>query len=70
MIVAMQVSELSVDQLKALVREAVSEALSERDPDFGLSLRPEVEERLRRQLASPGPGIPLAEVARELGLTR
>jgi len=41
------------------------------DPDAGLTLRPEIEARLRQQLQDPeleGKSVPAAEVARRLGL--
>ena len=44
------VAEMTASQLKALVQSAVKEALREAlgDPDAGLALRPEFEERLRQ----------------------
>ena len=50
----MKVSELTVDELKTLIKEAVQEELREMlvDPDKGLDLRPEFEEKLQRSLAS------------------
>lgn len=63
------VSELSVQELKELVREAVEEVLLELvvpDPDSGLDLRPEAAERLResRKAARSGDLRPLSEVKR------
>ena len=59
----MKVKELSVEQLKALIQEAVEEKLQEilGDPDQGLELKEDVKERLRRSLAaveSGDEGIP------------
>jgi hypothetical protein len=65
--------DLTIDEFKAVVGEVIEEKLREllADPDAGLSLRPEIEARLREQLQNPqldGESIPAAEVARRLGL--
>ena len=67
------VNELSIDELKALIEEVVEEKLQEilRDPDEGLSLRPEVEERLVKSLNQPKESrrtVSAQEVACDLGL--
>ena len=67
------VKDLTIDEFKAVVGEVVEEKLREllADPDAGLSLRPEIEARLREQLQNPqlnGESISAAEVARRLGL--
>jgi hypothetical protein len=67
------VNELTIDDLKALIEEVVEEKLQEmlRDPDEGLSLRPEVEERLVKSLNQPKESrrtVSAQEVARDLGL--
>ena len=67
------VKDLTIDEFKAVVGEVVEEKLRELlpDPDAGLSLRPEVEARLEEQVQNPqidGESIPVAEVARRLGL--
>lgn len=69
----MKVKDLSSEELKALIREAVEEALFELlgDPDQGLELREEVKERLKRSLEriqQGGRGIPAEEVAKRAGL--
>lgn len=66
----MRVKDLSKEELKILIREAVEEALFELlgDPDQGLELRPEIEERLRRSLEHLEQGIPAEEAAKRLGL--
>ena len=69
----MKVKELSVEQLKALIQEAVEEKLQEvlGDPDQGLELKEDIKERLRHSLAageSGGEGIPIGQVAKEVGL--
>ena len=46
------VKDLTIEEFKAVVGEVVEEKLREllADPDAGLSLRPEVQERLRKEL--------------------
>jgi len=67
------VKDLTIDEFKAVIGEVVEEKLREllTDPDAGLSLRPEIEARLRQQLQNPqldGESIPASEVARRLGV--
>jgi len=69
----MKVKELTVEQLKTLIQDAVEEKLQELigDPDRGLELREEVKDRLRASLAAMQQGekvIPIEEVARQAGL--
>jgi len=69
----MKVKELTVEQFKDLVQEAIEEKLEEivGDPDLGLELREEIKERLRSSLAARQrgeKGIPVEEVARQAGL--
>jgi len=69
----MKVKELTVEELKNLVREAVEEKLEEiiGDPDLGLELREEIKERLRDSVAARQhgeKGMPADEVARRAGL--
>ncbi len=69
----MQVADLSTDELKALIRETMTQVLAEilDDPDEGLVLRPEVEQQLlrsRQRRESGVPGVALEEVARQLGV--
>lgn len=69
----MKVKDLSKEELKALVHEAVEEALLELlgDPDQGLELREEINERLKRSLARSQQGLQgmtAAEVAEKAGL--
>ena len=68
-----KVGELTVEELKQIIQEAVGQKLSEMlgDPDEGLELRREVEDRLRRSLVAErqgAKGIPVQEVAAQLGL--
>lgn len=44
-----RVSDLTIGELKSLIRDTISEFI---DPDYGLELRPEVEEALRKSLKS------------------
>jgi hypothetical protein len=46
------VAEMTAMQLKTLIQSAVKEALQEMlgDPDIGLELRPEFEDRLRQAM--------------------
>jgi len=67
------VAELTVDQLRQIIQEAVEQKISEMlgDPDEGLELREEIKARLRRSLEaerSGAKGIPAQEVAAQLGL--
>jgi len=69
----MKVKDLSVEQLKSLVEEAVEEKLEEMlgDPDIGLELREEVKERLRNSLnamQSGEKGVTIDQVANQAGL--
>jgi len=69
----MQVQEMTIDQLKGLIRETVEEKLEEMlgDPDWGLELKDEVHERLKRSLeeAERGvPGIAVDDVVKKTGL--
>jgi len=64
----MKVKELTVEQFKDLVQEAIEEKLEEiiGDPDTGLELREDIKERLRNSLAARQrgeKGIPIEEVA-------
>ena len=49
-----KVADLALDELKGLIKEVVTQALSEvlGDPDEGLELRPEAADQLRRSLAA------------------
>jgi hypothetical protein len=69
----MKVKELTVEQFKTLIQEAIEEKLEEitDDPDLGLELREEIKERLRSSLAAMQggeKGIPIEQVARQAGL--
>ncbi len=70
----LRVSDLTVDALRALLREVVEEVVEEKlgllvDPDGDAELRPEVIESLEAYSASDRTGIDADEVFRSLGLT-
>lgn len=64
----MKVTDLTVEELKALIKEAVQQEIREilGDPDKGLDLSPEMEERLQDSLAS-SERISFEEVKKRLG---
>ncbi len=64
-----KVQELSLEELKAYIDEAVDMRLEERlgDPDVGLEVKPEVIERIRNSRRNRVT-IPAEEVAKRLGL--
>jgi len=64
-----KVQELSLEELKAYINEAVDMRLEERlgDPDVGLEVKPEVIERIRNSRRNRVT-IPAEEVAKRLGL--
>jgi len=67
------VKDLSIEELKTLIGEVVEEKFREilTDPDAGLAFRPEIRERLLRDLNEPqtaGENIPVTELARRRGL--
>jgi hypothetical protein len=67
------VKDLTIKELREVIGEVVEEKLREllQDPDAGLTLRPEVEGRLRKDLQgadSAGGNVSAAELARRRGL--
>ena len=69
----MKIKDLTVEEFKDLVQEAIEQKLQEiiGDPDAGLELRDEVKQRLRSSAAARQRGergIPMDEVARRAGL--
>lgn len=69
----MQVQEMTIDQLKGLIRETVEERLEELlgDPDSGLELQDAVRERLQRSLEETKRGvrgISIDDVVKQTGL--
>lgn len=59
-----KVGDMTVGELKTLIRNVVREAI---DPDYGLELRPDVEKELIESSQSKE-RIPVEEVAGKLGL--
>ena len=55
----MQVREMTIDQLKGLIRETVEEKLEELlgDPDWGLELKDDIRKRLERSLDETERGV-------------
>ena len=69
----MKVKEMSIDELKALIYQAVEEKLYEilGDPDQGMELKEEVKDMLRKSLAATQHGerdISTQEVTLKMGL--
>ena len=69
-----RVAEMSVDDLKTLIQETVTQTLTEflRDPDEGLELREDFEVALRRSVEtaqSGGETLSADSVAAKLGLS-
>ncbi len=69
----MRIQDLTVEELKTLVQEAVEEALLDLlgDPDAGRDLREEVQKRLLASVRRTQEGevsIPAEKAARSLGL--
>jgi hypothetical protein len=69
----MHVNDLTVDELRNLLREVVEEVVEEKlgllnDPDEGLELRQEVVESLKGYLNSDRRGDDADDVFRALGL--
>ena len=65
----MKVADLSIEELKALIKKAVEEEFRELlgDPDKGLHIHPEVQKRLQDSLASTE-RVPFVEVKKRLVL--
>ncbi len=68
-----RVTDMSVDELKFLIQETVTQAFTElfQDPDKGLALREEMKEALQLSLKAANSGeetIPAEDVASRLGL--
>ncbi|TVM03783.1 MAG: hypothetical protein CV087_03495 [Candidatus Brocadia sp. WS118] len=57
-----KVSDMTVRELKKLIKDTVLEVI---DPDYGLELRPEVEEELRESMKGKEKGISLETVIKE-----
>jgi len=66
----MKVADLTLEELRELIREVMDETFRELliDPEAGLELREEIEERLAASLTSKE-RIPLDEVKKRIGLS-
>lgn len=69
----MQIKDLTIDELKALIRATISETLQEllNDPDWGKEIKEEIKQRLSRSVKQTEAGdrsIPAEEVAKKMGL--
>lgn len=63
------IADMTVGELRDLIRETVREALLEMvDPDEGLEFRPEIAARIEKALREQPRGVPVAEARRRLGL--
>lgn len=67
------VADLTIDEFRSLIKEVVAQTLLELlgDPDEGLELREDIEERLQRSLIETqanGETRPAQDVAARLGL--
>lgn len=59
-----KITDMTCKELKTLIKETVQEVI---DPDYGLELRPEVEEKLKKSIKSTK-RISAEKVAEELGI--
>lgn len=71
----MQVKDMTVEELKALIRDTVEETLEDflgkYDPNAGLEIKAEIKQQLlemRRRRKAGKRGIPAEEVYQQLGL--
>lgn len=64
------VADLTVAELRDMIRETVAEALAEliEDPDEGLELREDFVEEMKERLQSDEGTVPAEEVYERLGL--
>jgi signal recognition particle GTPase len=64
-----KIQDLSLEELKAFIDEAVDKRLAERlgDPDVGLEVKPEIIQEIRRSRRSKKTS-PANDVAQRLGL--
>jgi hypothetical protein len=62
-----KVGDMTVGELQDLIRKTIHEML---DPDYGLDLRPEIEEELKDSMRQKerGEGLSLEEARKQLGL--
>ena len=64
------ISDLTVDEFRNLIREVVTETLLDLfdDPDEGLELREEIADRLRQSITATQKRRPVQDIAAKLGL--
>jgi hypothetical protein len=60
----LKIGDLRVNELKMIIRDTLKEVI---DPDYGLSLRPEIEGELSQSMKSRK-RITAAKIAAEMGL--
>jgi hypothetical protein len=62
-----KLSDMTAKELQDLIRQTILEVL---DPDYGLQIKPEIVESLRKSLEQKkkGKGISIEKVEKELGL--
>ena len=67
---SLSVADLTIDEFKNLIKEVVAQTILEilGDPDEGLELREEIEERLRHSLSVRSETTSAQEIADKLGL--
>lgn len=65
-----KVSDLSVEELKDLIKQTVQETIDDMlgDPDEGLEFREEFVAQLKKSLESDEKMIPLEEAVKKIGL--
>ncbi len=59
-----KVSEMTAKELRGLIKDTLMELT---DPDYGMELRPEVQDELRKSIKSKK-RVPVKKVAEKLGL--
>lgn len=64
----MKVTDLTIEEFRALVRSTIEEVLSEHLDESELPLRSEFVEELGKALTEDLPATPADEIARRLGL--
>lgn len=65
----MKVADLTLEEFKALLFEVVQEAVEEYlDPDYGLTMKESVRERLAESLRNPGEAVSADEVFKSIAV--
>ena len=60
-----KVGDLTLEELEFLIEQKILEIFG--DPDYGLELKEEFKEKLKKRLEESGPKIPHEEVMRRFG---